>query len=193
MVFFVGSFWRQNVTINNEESALVSMRQRPLIVPATLHFSGLPQKSSIYTQEAITGKTINLTLFFRGGTFSFYFSQALLFQPHPCLCIVFILPGISVYFPAPTLYRFSNGSSITSLCTDPPPPPPTSPQEKSEKGLLLRFFLRGEGSVHRQEGDGLVTQAIHFKTLFSFIFSFVLTFIIARFGGTAVFSLIKFP
>ena len=31
-----------------------------------------------------------------------------------------------------------------SLCTDPP-----SSQEKSEKGPLLRFFLRGEGFVHR--------------------------------------------
>ena len=36
-----------------------------------------------------------------------------------------------------------NGSK-SSLCTDPP-----SPQEKSEKGSLLKFFLRGEGSVHR--------------------------------------------
>ena len=76
MVSFVGSFWRQNVAINNEESPLVSMQQRPLIVPATLHFSGLPQKSSMYTQEAVTGKTINLTRFFLyGGTFSFYFSH----------------------------------------------------------------------------------------------------------------------
>lgn len=49
-----GSFWRQNLATNNEESPLVSMQQRPLIVPATLHFSGLPQKSSIYPQEAIT-------------------------------------------------------------------------------------------------------------------------------------------
>ena len=37
-----------------------------------------------------------------------------------------------------------NGSK-SSLCTDPPP----SPQEKSEKGSLLKFFLRGGGSVHR--------------------------------------------
>ena len=32
----------------------------------------------------------------------------------------------------------------SSLCTDPP-----SSQEKSEKGPLLKFFLRGGGSVHR--------------------------------------------
>ena len=121
------------------------MQQRPLIVPATLHFSGLPQKSSINTQEAITGKTINLTLFFFVA------------------CIVFILPGISVYlhefssfvFPTPTLYRFSNGLSITSLCTDPPPP---SPQDKSEKGPLLRFFLRGRGLYTGR-------RVIHHKTL----------------------------
>ena len=31
-----------------------------------------------------------------------------------------------------------------SLCTDPP-----SSQEKSEKGPLLQFFLRGEGFVHK--------------------------------------------
>jgi len=129
MVCFVGSFWRQNVAINNEESPLVSMQQRPLIVPATLHFSGLPQKSSIYTQEAITGKTINLTPFFFSWRNIFF-----LFQPGApvsatSLCIVFILPGISVYlreffsfFSAPTLYRFSNGSPITRLCTDPPRP-----------------------------------------------------------------------
>ena len=111
-------------------------------------------------------------------------------------CIVFILPGISVYlreffsffFPVPTLYRFSNGSSITSLCTDPPPPTP----RPLRKNPLLRFFVRGEGSLYRQEGDGLLTQAIHYKSLFSFIFSFVLTFIIARFGGTPGFSLIIF-
>ena len=34
----------------------------------------------------------------------------------------------------------------SSLCTDPPPPhPPGSPQKNSEKGPLLRFFLRGGG------------------------------------------------
>ena len=93
--------------------------------------------------------------------------------------------SFSHFFRAPTLYLFSNGSSITSLCTDPSPRP-------LRKNPLLGFFLRGKGSLHRQEGDGLLTQAIHYKSLFSFIFSFVLTFIIARFGGTPGFSLIIF-
>ena len=35
-----------------------------------------------------------------------------------------------------------------SLCKDPPPPPPLL-SGQSETGPLLRFFLRGEGFVHR--------------------------------------------
>ena len=104
MVSFVGSFWRQNVAINNEESPLVSMQQRPLIVPATLHFSGLPQKSSMYTQEAVTGKTINRTLFLY-----IYMAEHFLFIAATSLCIVVILPGISVY--------------LREFFSFPPPPP----------------------------------------------------------------------
>ena len=190
MVYFVGSFWRQNVTINNEESPLVSMQQRPLIVPATLHFSGLPQKSSIYTQEAITGKTINLTLFF-------FLAEHFLFISARSSCFSHI-PVHSFYFTRHLsllawvfLFFFPPQPSLSFLTVHPPLAcvQTPSPQEKSEKGLLLRFFLRGEGSIHRQEGDGLLTQAIHF----SFIFPFVLPFVIARFGGSASFSLIKFP
>ena len=126
-------------------------------------------------------------------------AEHFLFISATSLCIVVILPGISVYLrefffffspPQPSIAFPTVHPSLACVQTLPPPPP--SPQEKSEKGLLLRFFLRGKGSVHRQEGDGLLSQAIHFKTLFSFIFSFVLTFIIACFGGTAGFSLIKF-
>jgi len=49
-----GSFWNQSVHSNSKESPLVSMRQRPLIVPATLHFSGLQQGRcpASHTREA---------------------------------------------------------------------------------------------------------------------------------------------
>ena len=122
MVSFVGSFWRQNVAINNEESPLVSMQQRPLIVPATLHFSGLPQKSSMYTQEAVTGKTINRTLFF-------YMAEHFLFISATSLCIVVILPGISVYLREFFSFFFPPQPSIAfptvhpSLACVPSPPP----------------------------------------------------------------------
>ena len=111
-------------------------------------------------------------------------------------CIVFILPGISVYLreffsfffpPQPSIAFPTVHPSLVFVQTPPPPTP-----RPLRKNPLLRFFLRGEGSLHRQEGDGLLTQAIHYKSLFSFIFSFVLTFIIARFGGTPGFSLIIF-
>lgn len=41
-----GSFWSQSLSGNCRQSPLVSMRQRPLIVPATLHYSGLQQRSN---------------------------------------------------------------------------------------------------------------------------------------------------
>lgn len=49
-----GSFWNQSVDSNSKETPLFSMRQRPLIVPATLHFSGLQQGRfpASYTREA---------------------------------------------------------------------------------------------------------------------------------------------
>ena len=125
-----------------------------------------------------------------------------LFQPGApvsatSLCIVFILAGISLFLhdsvflflffpPQPSIAFPTVHKSLA--CVQIPP----VPSGKIGEGPLLRFFLRGEGSLHRQEGDGILTQAIHHKTLFSFIFSFVLTFIIARFGGTAGFSLNKF-
>lgn len=46
-----GSFWSQNIITNSDESPLVSMQQRPLIVPATLHFSGLRQRSSTTSNQ----------------------------------------------------------------------------------------------------------------------------------------------
>lgn len=49
-----GSFWNQSVDSNSKETPLFSMRQRPLIVPATLHFSGLQQGRfpASHTREA---------------------------------------------------------------------------------------------------------------------------------------------
>ena len=98
--------------------------------------------------------------------------------------------SFSLFFPAPTFYRFFLTVHPSLACVQTPLPP--SPQENSDKGPLLRFFLRGEGYVHRQEGGRLLTQAIHHKTLFSFIFLFVLSFYNSHFGGTTGFSLIKF-
>ena len=44
---------------NSEETPLVSMQQRPLIVPATLHFSGLRDRSpAARTLETQSGKGI---------------------------------------------------------------------------------------------------------------------------------------
>lgn len=43
--FGTGFFWSQTLSNNSEETPLVSMQQRPLIVPATLHFSGLRDRS----------------------------------------------------------------------------------------------------------------------------------------------------
>ena len=143
------------MTINNEESPLVSMQQRPLIVPATLHFSGLPQKSSIYTQEAITGKIINLTLFFPWPNIFF------LFQPGApvsatSLCIVFILPGISVYlreffsffFSAPTLSLSFLTVHLPLACVQTPPPPPV-PSGKIGEGPASPIFPE-RGGVYTQ-------------------------------------------
>ena len=101
------------------------MQQRPLIVPATLHFSGLPQKSSMYTQEAVTGKTINLTRFF-------YMAEHFLFISATSLCIVVILPGISVYLrefssffppPQPSFAFLTVHPSLACVQTPPPPRP----------------------------------------------------------------------
>ena len=53
---------------NSKDTPLFSMRQRPLIVPATLHFSGLQQGRfpASYTREATNGNRITnmLTLNF---------------------------------------------------------------------------------------------------------------------------------
>ena len=45
-----------------------------------------------------------------------------------------------------------------------PPPPPPSSQEKSEKGLLVRFFLRGEGFVHRLPQCSFVSLTVSRQT-----------------------------
>ena len=49
-----------------------------------------------------------------------------------------------------------------SLCTD--PPLPHSSQEKSEKGPLVRFFLRGEGFVHRLPQCSVVSLTVSRQT-----------------------------
>ncbi|XP_078373951.1 uncharacterized protein LOC144657481 [Oculina patagonica] len=49
-----GSFWNQRVESNAKETPLVSMQQRPLIVPATLHFSGLQER---FTANQTRGAT----------------------------------------------------------------------------------------------------------------------------------------
>ena len=58
--FSLGSFWNQSVNSNSKETPLFSMRQRPLIVPATLHFSGLQQGrfATSHTRQATNGKRI---------------------------------------------------------------------------------------------------------------------------------------
>ena len=44
------------------------------------------------------------------------------------------------------------------------PPPPPSSQEKAEKGLLVRFFLRGEGFVHRLPQCSVVSLTVSRQT-----------------------------
>lgn len=63
-IFSTGSFWNQSVESNAKETPLVSMRQRPLIVPATLHFSGLQQGRfpASHTREATNGKCVTKML-----------------------------------------------------------------------------------------------------------------------------------
>ena len=63
-VFFsAGSFWSQTVNNGSKESPLVSMHQRPLIVPATLHYSGLQQRvNANHTQETANGKDWDRTI-----------------------------------------------------------------------------------------------------------------------------------
>lgn len=55
----LGFFWSQSLSNSLKETPLVSMHQRPLIVPATLHFSGLRERSEASrTQETTRGKGI---------------------------------------------------------------------------------------------------------------------------------------
>lgn len=74
LFFLSGSFWNQSVHSNSKESPLVSMRQRPLIVPATLHFSGLQQGRSPanHTRETTNGNSITNVLTQMNRCFWFY-------------------------------------------------------------------------------------------------------------------------
>lgn len=55
-----GFFWSQTLRNNSDETPLVSMQQRPLIVPATLHFSGLRDRSP-ETQNSETKSAVRCT------------------------------------------------------------------------------------------------------------------------------------
>lgn len=61
-----GFFWSQTLRNNSDETPLVSMKQRPLIVPATLHFSGLRDRSP-ETQNSETKSALRCT----GNSYTF--------------------------------------------------------------------------------------------------------------------------